>query len=59
MTSLNEFISSILADVKHSIGSHTLRDRLGLLRPRGISMPSVSNRETQARRVDTMRHAFK
>jgi hypothetical protein len=32
---------------------------LGLLRPRGISMPSNSNRETQARRVDTMRHVFK
>jgi len=26
---------------------------------RGIIMPSNSNRETQAQRVDTMRHAFK
>jgi hypothetical protein len=38
---------------------NTLHDRLGLFHARGIIMPSNSNGETQAQRVDTMRHAFK
>ena len=43
MTSLNEFISLILAHVNIQSALHTLRDEIGLLRARGIIMPDASD----------------
>jgi len=59
MTSLNEFISSILAILKIPIGSKHPTLLIRLIRMTRNHRAIYKNRKTQAQHVDTTRHAFK